>query len=543
MSTARVMYQLACADFFERIRRFSFAVTLAVTVIVAYIFVPADGASYTTLDIGGHRGVYNSAWIGAQVSMLTSVFLVLIGFYLVRNAVGRDRTTRVGQIIAATPVPKTVYTLGKWLSNCMVLGLIGGVVLIGAAVLQLIRGEDMVLRPLLLITPFISLLLPAVAMVSAIAVLFECIPFLSGALGNIIYFFLVPQMVASEMMGGPNILGVSYLTNDMQAACRLAYPDYVDAMSLGINFHGDRSLDLTTFVWNGMPVSVEFLQSRAFWFFVAIGIALVAAIPFDRFDTSKSRSRSHRAARTPRLALLRRWFGGRGAWSATGAEAGLALGSPAGHVHLTPLAAGRSRGRFGGILAANLRLALRSMPWWWHLGALGLVICEIFIPMPGVQAFVLPGALIWPTLVWAPLGNREIRHATHQIIFSATHPLRRQLFAAWLTGATFALALVSGAGVRWMLSGDWQRVVALSVGAAFIPSLALALGAWSRSSRLFEVIYLFWWYIGPLNAAAALDYAGTSPFGGTMGITTAYAIAAVLLLILGFLGGRRQLAS
>jgi hypothetical protein len=257
MSAARVIYQLAHADFFERIRRFSFAVTLVATVTVAYIFVPANGASYTTLDLGGHRGLYNSAWIGAQVSMLTSIFLVLIGFYLVRNAVGRDRTTRVGQIIAATPLPTSVYTLGKWLSNCMVLGLIGGVVLIGAAVLQLVRGEDMVMKPLLLIAPFISLMLPAIALVSAIAVLFECIPFLSGALGNIIYFFLFPQLVTSEMLGGPKILGVSYFTQAMQTACRASYPDYVDALAFGINFHSGRISDLGTFVWNGMPVSVE----------------------------------------------------------------------------------------------------------------------------------------------------------------------------------------------------------------------------------------------------------------------------------------------
>jgi hypothetical protein len=401
----------------------------------------------------------------------------------------------------------------------------------------------MILRPLPLIAPFVYLLIPTIALISAAAVLFECIPFLSGALGNIVYFFLVPQMMVPEMLGGPKILGVSYLIKDMQAACRLAYPDYVDAMSLGIHFHGGKSLELATFAWNGMPVSAGFLQNRVFWFLVAAGVALVAAIPFDRFDTSKSRSRSRRAARAPRLARLRRWFGRRGDWSIAGAEAALVPGIPAGHVHLTPLAESRSRGRFGGILAANLRLALRSMPWWWHLGALGLIVCEICIPMPGVQAFVLPGALIWPMMIWSPLGNREIRHATHQIVFSAAFPLRRQLTAAWLTGAVIALALVSGAVLLWTLAGDWQRVIALLVGAAFVPSLALALGAWSRTSRLFEVIYLFWWYLGPLNGLAGLDYAGTSASGGAPGITTIYALAAALLLILGFLGGRRQLAS
>lgn len=42
----------------------------------------------------------------------------------------------------------------------------------------------------------------------------------------------------------------------------------------------------------------------------------------------------------------------------------------------------------------------------------------------------------------------------------------------------------------------------------FIPSPSLALGAWSEGSRLFEVAYLLFWYIGPMNKVPALDYVG-----------------------------------
>jgi len=542
MTSAHVIYQLARADFFERIRRYSFVVTLVATVIAAYIFVPPNHAGYTTLDLGGHRGVYNSAWIGAQVALLTATFLALIGFYLVRNAVGRDRLTGVGQIIAGTPVSKPVYTLGKWLSNCFVLGLIVAVVIMGAAILQLIRGEDMAIRPIALVTPFLYLMIPTIALVAAIAVLFECIAFLSGALGNIIYFFVFPQLLMTEMLGGPKLLGVSYVVKEMQTTCRIAYPDYVNALSLGVNFHGGRSQTLATFVWNGMPLSVEFLLNRVLWFAVAVGIAAVAAIPFNRFD-SAARKASRRKARPPRFARLRKLFERQAAWSPANSGIAAPSGSSAGHLHLTPLARGEFRFRFGGILIANLRLALRSMPWWWRIGALAAIVCEIFIPSQAVHMFVLPAALILPVMILASLGNREIHHATHQIVFSAPHPLRRQLFAAWLTCVTLMLLLVSGAGARWAIGGEWSRLVALLTGAAFAPSLALALGAWSRTSRLFEVIYLFWWYIGPVNAIPALDYAGTSAAAGALGITMLYAAAAVLLLVIGFLGARRQLAT
>ncbi|MBI5868690.1 MAG: ABC transporter permease [candidate division Zixibacteria bacterium] len=459
MNVLRVIYQMARADFLERIRRFSFVVTLVITVISAYIFVPETGANYTTLDLGGHRGVYNSAWVGAQVAMLTCVFLTLFGFYLVRNSINRDRQTRVGQIIAATPVSKPVYTVGKWLSNFAVLAVIGAIVMVGAVALQLIRGEDTIIKPLYFLVPFTTLLLPAIGLVSAIAIVFECIPFLSGSLGNIVYFFIFPNMMVSEMLGGPKVLGVSYYIESMQAACRAAFPDYEKALNFGLNFHGGRIVLPQSFVWDGIPASLEYLLGRFLWLIIAIGIAMIASIPFNRFAAAGRKERAERTG-PPRFARLRRVFGGGSEWIAGGADAAASSSVAGEHVHLTPLFGRRSHGRFGGILVATLRLALRSMPWWWYLGSIALIVCEITVPMEGVQQIVVPIALIWPVMIWAPLGNRELHHATQQIVFSAAHPLRRQLLAAWLTGVIVALVLVCGAGLRWQIIGDSHRVLA-----------------------------------------------------------------------------------
>ena len=54
----------------------------------------------------GYRGVYNSAWIGVLMTICCSTFLSLAGFYIVKNSVQRDTDTRVGQILAATPMRK-----------------------------------------------------------------------------------------------------------------------------------------------------------------------------------------------------------------------------------------------------------------------------------------------------------------------------------------------------------------------------------------------------------------------------------------------------
>jgi putative Mn2+ efflux pump MntP len=108
-------------DYLQRTRSYGFLVTLAISLFVAYTFVPATDASYTTLRIGNYIGEYNSAWIGYVSAIMTSVFLSLIGFYLVNSGIKKDIETEVGMIIATTQVSNFKYLLSKAISNYLVL--------------------------------------------------------------------------------------------------------------------------------------------------------------------------------------------------------------------------------------------------------------------------------------------------------------------------------------------------------------------------------------------------------------------------------------
>ncbi len=112
-----VVYHLMRGDLFERTRRYSFLITLGFAVFVAYLYLPLKPADYLTLGLGNYRGVYNSAWIGGAMAVLCSTLLSLPAFYLVKDAIERDRRTRVGQILATTPLSRPLYTLGKAFSN------------------------------------------------------------------------------------------------------------------------------------------------------------------------------------------------------------------------------------------------------------------------------------------------------------------------------------------------------------------------------------------------------------------------------------------
>ena len=157
MNSARVIYHLARADFLERVRRYSFLIMLGLALFLAYQVAIGN----MTLQLGQYRGEFNSAWVGAMMSLNTTFFLGWFGFYLVKGAVARDRETGVGQIMATTPLTRPLYLLGKWLSNFAVLMAMVAVLALAGIVIQLWKGESTQIDLLAFLAPFLYLVLPS----------------------------------------------------------------------------------------------------------------------------------------------------------------------------------------------------------------------------------------------------------------------------------------------------------------------------------------------------------------------------------------------
>ena len=56
-----------------------------------------------------------------------------------------------------------------------------------------------------------------------------------------------------------------------------------------------------------------------------------------------------------------------------------------------------------------------------------------------------------------------------------------------------------------LTEGQAGFILAFWVAALFIPSLALGLGSISGSPRLFEAVYLVWWFLGA-NGVKPMDF-------------------------------------
>ena len=547
MRTLRTLYHLTRADFLERVRRYSFLIVVALTVWAGYLFVPPEGADYLVLFVGLKRGLYNSNWIGLMFGFIAASHLALLGFYLVKNAVERDRQTGVGQIIATTPIGKPVYVVGKWLSNLAVLVLILSVMTVIAAVMQLIRAEDAMVNLRALVAPIWLMGLPVLAIAAAMAVLFECISFLRGGLGNVAYSFVWIVAIATVLAGGideatdlaqpyNDLFGFTRQLANIQQQVLAVEPEADMGSGLILSLRGREA---STFVWDGVDWTAGIVRGRMMWAGLAVVITLTSAIPFNRFDPARSMRRLERKGLFPRLqerigAIRRGDFLRRR--SAQAGDFGVVTAA-----HLTPLAATSERRRFFGVLVAELKLMLKGHSRIWYAGAIGLIIACLVIPLDGFQQYLLPVVWLWPVLIWSQMGIRERRYNTGQMVFSVPHPVSRQLPSMWLAGAIFTIIAGSGAWMRLLLMGEITGVLAWLVGALFAPALALALGVWVGNSRAFELIYPLLWYIGVINKVHAFDYAGATSGGLAMGMPVVYLGITAGLVALGVIGRWRQL--
>jgi hypothetical protein len=524
----RTLCCLALADLLERARRKGFFVAVLAMVVLATLYLPAREASYLTLSVGGDvRGAYDSEWLGTVVAVLGALVFSLPAFYLVKDAVERDERTRFGEVLAGTPATRLEYVLGKTLSNFCYLAALTATVALAAAAIQLVRGESHLVNPVSLLLPTVVVVWPAMLLVSAIAVLFGCLPLLREGLGSVAYFVLYVVVFLNLAVGeeaGPAVLdpvpdplGVREPLAAMTRAAMVA-TGVEPGVFIGVN---PAPSDLATFDFVGVPWDPAAIGWRLLWCGVVLLIAALAAPFFSRFDPA-------RAEAVSLVALLPGRFRGRlrgrpAMEDATGTPADL----PA-RASLTALPDRAGRWRFTSLVPGELRLALKGRGWW-YAGALGLVVAGLMVPPEAARGAVLPLAWLWPLLLWSPLGSREERHGTAEIVFSARGARARQPVAAFAAGVLVALLVAGGVGANLALSGHWGGLLALFAGALFVPALAVASGTLSGGSALFEGLYLALWYVGPFQKGVpALDFAGSSGFAG--GRPLAYLLVAIVLL-------------
>ena len=520
MTLTRKLYHLALADFRERTRRYSFLIVMGLVALLGYSVYTGDAG----LTLGDYSGALNSAWIGAQMTLVLTVALSLFGFYLVKNSIERDTQTGVGQILATTPISRPAYLVGKWLSHFLLLGVMVAILAAAALVMQLFTREA-ALDPWALLSPFLLVALPCMAFIAGLAVLFESIPFLRGGLGNVIYFVFWLAIISAAATSALAVagqgrsalaepFGLGTLYPDMASVLKAQHPDYTPGLGDGDVNNTNRGLSVKiaarsasqSFQWDGVAWTLPAALGQWAWGLVGLALALGGSLFFERFDPSRGRPKTEKAAGRKAAPLEEP----AAEVEATPSEVAFppeARPAAAAQPPLAPQGNARSRFSLPGVFLAELRLLLKGWPWWWYGVAGGLIVACAVLPLDMVKGrFLLQAAWIWPILVWSSMGSREHRFTTYPMVFAAPSPLWRQIPATWLAGIAITAVAGSGGAIAYLIAGDLPALTGWLAAVIFIPSLALALGAWSGANRLFEIVYMLWWYRGAVQHMPALDF-------------------------------------
>lgn len=522
METVHMIYQLVQGDVRERTRRYSFLITLLVAVFFGYLVITGKW----TIRLGDYRGVYNSAWVGSLMGSASTLMLAFFGFYLIKNSVSRDRRTGVGQILAATRMGNFAYVFSKFVSNYFVLGIMTVVLAAAAVVMRLLNRAEGGFDLWALTAPFLYVCLPVMGLVAATAVLFETVRWLRGTIGNILYIFIAEFAFLNHLFFHSPYLdfgGFGLFLPSMENAALAAYPGAELGFEVGfLGFIEETAGDAANlFVWDGIDWSLDMVPLRLLWLACAVSIAGIATIRFDRFDPARLRiksagKRKKKPFQEPDSAVRHEQSVG---WS--------------------ELTAVKFRFNILRMWAAELRLMLKGYHWAWYPIAVGLFVVQLVVPFEYARKFALPAAWIWPLPAWSDMGARETHFNTGQLLFSSAYPLSRQFPAMWIAGIAVAFLTGSAMLIRATVEGDADLFMALMVAIVFVPTAALALGTVSGSKKLFEVIYLIIWYVGPVHGLRPLDFLGAGE-AAAGGIPPVYLMISLLLIFTAFLWRRRK---
>ncbi len=489
------------AELRTRLRSVGTLVALAALLLLSFLWMPNPSSgtvsiAWRTPEGALQTGHYTAAFVGSSAAILASLFLTLIGFYLVAGSVRRDRERGIGAILAATPMTRASYLAAKLAASSAYLLAVAAVSLLAGLAVFLLWGEG----PFSwfgFLAPYLVMVPPGLIFTAALALLFDVTPGLSGRGGQVLFFFawafgflLIPGAIWGNL-GNPTAASTGLPLFD--PAGLVSFDRFLRA-AVPQGFGGELNIGLlvtdeplSRVDWQAVPVSGGILLSRLcslLWLGPVFGLAVLA---FDRFDPARRSPRRGREAPARATPLP--------------GAAVVATSAPARSFRsLPPVATRPGWGR--ALVAEALLLRAESPRLFWLVAAAALA-----AGIPGVAGKV-PSAIF--LLLLAPLiaeaASRERAAGAEALVFSQPSVPRSRTL--WKAAAVAAFVLVLGLpGLVGAALTSPAAALGWLLGLLFVATAAAGLASLSRGGKLFLGLYTALWYVA-LNGAPFADFVG-----------------------------------
>jgi len=477
------------ADFLIRFRRLSTVIVFLLLSGFAYVWVPAPASGRTLMQINGARVLYNSAAIGMGTSMLASVFIGLFGFYVVSNAVRRDVNSRCGYVIASTTMRTGEYIVGKFLGNVVFLTTFIGGYMAASMAMLLVRGEAP-LEPLIFMKQYAIVTPSTIVFISVVAIVFESIPWLSGRVGDVLYFFVYATslgLVASAMEhGGGGVLRFFDFSSFGYLMEQSRETFHTTSMSIGSSSFNAAKAPITI---AGLNLAGDAWATRLVSTITPIPLLLLARLFFHRFDPARIRAAGAKGKRG--------WM-----------RSFNAIARPLAR----PLAAIPVRG--AALTDAMMTFAITPFT---GIALIGITIAAL------ASAKSLPITVAIAALFIADIASRDRRAGTVSLLSAS--PRLRENMVLWKLASSSIVAAI-------LLIVPIVRNPIVIIAILFIAAAATSLGVISGNPKTFIVLFLTFWYlvVNDGGKTKSLDFAG---FYGTpaMGVMVMYGAIAIAFVV------------
>jgi hypothetical protein len=497
------------ADFRIRFRRVSTVIVFLLLSAFAYVWIPAPSTGRTLIQINGQRAIYNSGALGMGTASLGMIFVGLFGYYVISNAIRRDVVTRCGLIAASTPMRTGEYLFGKFLGNLAFLATFVCGFMLSSMVMLAVRGEAR-LEPLVFVEQYLLLTPPAIVFASAVAVLFESIPWLAGKFGDVVYFFLWSMVIglvgANEATHGAinwlrcfDFTGFGFMIDQLQRTL------HTESVSIGAS-----SFDPTkpTILFPGLTLTREWVLPRLISLLTPLLLLPLAGLFFHRFDPVRTQRVSGKGRRN---------------WIGKIQNLFKPLSRRAVSLLMLP---GRS-GSFVGAIWTDAALTFTLFPLVFVV-FVGLAIATSIAPLAGIMPFVFAALAI----IVSDVSTRDARAGTTASVRSISR--LRENYVWWKLGSACLLSLIlcTVPLLRTIAHGS-LAFTAMVGGILFVASTATALGVSTANPKTFIVGFLTFWYVvvNDNGKNPLLDFAGfygrTTP--ATMFLYATISIVAIVL--------------
>jgi hypothetical protein len=473
------------SDYLQRTRSSAFLITLCASLAIAYTFVPEPNASYSTIRIADYVGYYNSAWFGYVTAIMTSLFLSLIGFYLVNSSIDNDVHTKVGQIIASTSISNFKYLFTKVLSNFLVLLTIAAMVFIMSILLFFLYNDGFSFELIQFVKPYVIIVIPSLFLISALAIIFEIFFGKYSVLQNLGFFFVFSTLMVftpkSEEQFSLDIFGSKIIMHQLEQTVR-KISNTSENVDITIGYVLANVEKVNKFEFNGVDFPTSFIISRIVW--IAFGVLLIFIIShfFHRFNLKERQSIKKVYKQINKPLLLK--------------EINLsALPIPQINYGIFPL-----------LKTEFLLLFRKEKKWLWLLNIIGMLLLAT-LPLKIAHQMVLP--ILWFLQVsrLSDLTTKETTNNVHYFAFTSYKPISRLLIAQLMSAIILMLLLALPLLVRFGFTFNFLAVSTIILGSVFIVVFAAMLGIVSKGKKLFEVLFFMITYAN-INGVPFADYFG-----------------------------------